>query len=122
MPSGGAMRAKLAVGIRRGPGLLLRGVVHLVIAAGIGFGRADRRVRRRHGPSAAAAPSAELTSQELRVARLVAKGQSNREVADILYLSTKTVEAHLRQVFRKLGVRSRGELAARAARIGLDEP
>jgi DNA-binding CsgD family transcriptional regulator/tetratricopeptide (TPR) repeat protein len=77
---------------------------------------------RRHGPSAAAAPSAELTSQELRVARLVAKGQSNREVADILYLSTKTVEAHLRQVFRKLGVRSRGELAARAARIGLDEP
>jgi hypothetical protein len=52
MPSGGAMRAKLAVGIRRGPGLLLRGVVHLVIAAGIGFGRADRRVRRRHGACA----------------------------------------------------------------------
>ena len=53
-----------------------------------------------------------LTSQETRVAVLVARGLSNREVAAALFLSPKTVEHHLASVFRKRGFRSRTELAA----------
>ena len=55
----------------------------------------------------------ELTPAEQRVAQLVAEGLTNREVASSLFLSQKTVEFHLRNVFRKLGVRSRAELARR---------
>ena len=54
-----------------------------------------------------------LTSQELRVARLVASGLSNREAAAQLYLSPKTVEYHLAHAFAKLGVRSRHQLTTR---------
>ena len=61
-----------------------------------------------------------LTSQENRVALLVAKGQSNKEVAATLFLSPKTVEHHLGSVFRKRGYRSRAELAASFARSAVD--
>jgi len=53
----------------------------------------------------------ELTAQELNVARLVVEGLTNREIAARLFLSPKTIETHLMHVFRKLGVRSRTELA-----------
>jgi DNA-binding CsgD family transcriptional regulator len=52
-----------------------------------------------------------LTAQEARVAELVGRGATNREAAETLYLSPKTVEFHLRGVYRKLGLRSRAELA-----------
>ncbi|HET6529097.1 MAG TPA: LuxR C-terminal-related transcriptional regulator, partial [Actinoplanes sp.] len=52
-----------------------------------------------------------LTSQETRVALLVARGMTNREVAAALFLSPKTVEHHLGRVFRKRGLRTRTELA-----------
>ena len=54
-----------------------------------------------------------LTPNEARVAGLVAEGRTNKEVAAALFLSPKTVEFHLRNVFRKLGVRSRTELSRR---------
>lgn len=57
----------------------------------------------------------ELTAQEERIALAVARGATNREVAAELYLSPKTVEFHLGRVYRKLGVRSRTELAALVA-------
>jgi DNA-binding CsgD family transcriptional regulator len=60
---------------------------------------------------AAAADGAELTAHELRVAQLVAQGLTNREAAAALFVSAKTVEHHLRSVFRKLGVKRRAELA-----------
>ena len=53
----------------------------------------------------------ELTSAERRVAALVAAGRTNREVAAELYMGLRTVEAHLSAIYRKLGVRSRSELA-----------
>ena len=52
-----------------------------------------------------------LTPQELKVALVVAEGLSNREAATALFLSPKTIEAHLGRVYRKLGIRSRSELA-----------
>ncbi|HEY1597473.1 MAG TPA: AAA family ATPase [Thermoleophilaceae bacterium] len=53
----------------------------------------------------------ELTSAEQRVAELVAEGMSNREAAAALFVTVKTVEAALSRVYRKLGIRSRAELA-----------
>ena len=53
-----------------------------------------------------------LTSSEMRVARLAAGGATNREIAQQLYLSQKTVEMHLRNVYRKLEVPGRAHLAA----------
>src|SRR5919108_1473095 len=53
----------------------------------------------------------ELTPTERRIAELVAEGKTNREVADAMFLSVKTVEANLSRVFHKLGVRSRTELS-----------
>ena len=52
----------------------------------------------------------ELTAQELQVALQVAEGKTNREAGAALFLSPKTIDFHLRSVFRKLGIRSRGEL------------
>lgn len=57
----------------------------------------------------------ELTPRELRVALLVADGRTNPEVAAELFLSRKTVEHHLSQIYRKLGLRSRTELARELA-------
>jgi DNA-binding CsgD family transcriptional regulator len=54
-----------------------------------------------------------LTASEQRVAGLVAAGYTNREVAARLSMSVRTVESHVGSVFRKLGVRSRSELAGR---------
>lgn len=53
-----------------------------------------------------------LTAQELAVARLVAVGMSNRQVASTLFISIKTVQFHLSHVYAKLGLGSRGEVAA----------
>jgi DNA-binding CsgD family transcriptional regulator len=52
----------------------------------------------------------ELTPQELKVALVIAEGASNQEAAAALFLSPKTIEAHLGRAYRKLGIRSRSEL------------
>jgi DNA-binding NarL/FixJ family response regulator len=65
---------------------------------------AERDERNREGSYAG------LTAAEQRVAELVASGMSNHEVATKLFISSKTVEATLARVYRKLGIRSRTEL------------
>lgn len=55
----------------------------------------------------------ELTAAEHRVAELAVSGITNREIAASLYLSTKTVESHLSNVYRKLGIRNRTQLGQR---------
>jgi DNA-binding NarL/FixJ family response regulator len=62
----------------------------------------------------------ELTSAERRVASLVATGRTNREVAARLFTTVGTVEVHLTRIYRKLGLRSRTELARRVADGTLD--
>ena len=66
---------------------------------------------------------AALSGREREIADLVAEGRTNREIAGELFVSDKTVEGHLRNVFAKLGVSSRAEVAeavgrARAGRVG----
>ncbi len=60
-----------------------------------------------------------LTMRELDVLQHVARGVLNREIADALEVSTKTVEAHLSSIYAKLGVRSRTEAVVTAARAGI---
>jgi DNA-binding NarL/FixJ family response regulator len=62
----------------------------------------------------------ELTGAERRVAALVAQGLTNREVASQLFTTVATVEAHLTRIYRKLGIRSRTQLARAVADGALD--
>jgi DNA-binding CsgD family transcriptional regulator len=75
--------------------------------------RASGETARKRDESTATA----LTPQERQVARQVAEGLSNREVAAQLFLSPRTIDFHLRNVFAKTGISSRGELA----RLRLDQ-
>jgi DNA-binding NarL/FixJ family response regulator len=54
---------------------------------------------------------ASLTSRELEIARKIVDRQTNREIAEQLFLSPRTVETHVRNIFSKLGADSRVEVA-----------
>jgi DNA-binding NarL/FixJ family response regulator len=54
----------------------------------------------------------ELSPQELQIATMAAAGMSNREIGQQLYISHRTVASHLYRIFPKLGIASRGQLAA----------
>jgi DNA-binding CsgD family transcriptional regulator len=62
----------------------------------------------------------ELTATERRIASLIAEGLRNREIAQTLFVSPATVEAHLTRIYRKLGIRSRSELARLVSDRGPD--
>lgn len=70
------------------------------------------------------APTAEqpaplLSGREREVLHLIAAGSTNREIADVLFLSPHTVKEHTSAVYRKLGARNRAEAVQRAQRVGL---
>jgi DNA-binding CsgD family transcriptional regulator len=73
--------------------------------------RASGLTLRRRQPAA----REQLTPQELQIARLVAEGKTNRDVAATLFVTPKTVEFHLTRVYRKLEIHSRSELVRRMA-------
>jgi DNA-binding NarL/FixJ family response regulator len=73
-----------------------------------------RAVWRRAGGRARRTRPGSLTPQEAAVAGLVRAGRTNRQIAGQLFLSENTVETHLAHVYRKLGIRRRWELIARA--------
>lgn len=62
-----------------------------------------------------------LTDREHDVLRLLAAGLRNRSIADELYIGSETVKSHLKSIYRKLGVSSRGEAAAMVLRDRDDE-
>jgi DNA-binding NarL/FixJ family response regulator len=61
-----------------------------------------------------------LTEREYEIARLIAAGASNPEIAQRLFVSRKTVERHVSNVLRKVGVRNRAELAARVSELEVE--
>jgi DNA-binding NarL/FixJ family response regulator len=62
-----------------------------------------------------------LTERETEVLRLIARGNSNKEIADTLYISETTVKTHVSNILMKLGLPSRTRAALYAVRVGLVE-
>ncbi len=85
------------------------GRVHLAPEAAA---RLMREVRAPESPE-------ELTERELEVLRLVARGHANKQIASSLFVSEKTVKAHVSSILMKLGVQSRTQAALHAVRTGL---
>jgi DNA-binding CsgD family transcriptional regulator len=81
--------------------------------------QADRRLSRRQAEQLS---SEGLTRRELDVVRLLAVGRTNREIAGELFVSTRTVDMHVRNLLRKLDCRSRADAARRASELGLLAP
>ena len=82
--------------------------------------RLGHRIHRRSAPGAGAGLGS-LTDRERQVARLVVARRTNPEIAAELFLSTKTVETHLRNIFHKLGLSSRVQLARAVERADRPE-
>ena len=79
---------------------------------GLAVPRRERGRRRTNGSDGLLS----LSERELEVAKLVATGKTNRQIATEIFLSEKTVESHLSHIFSKLGVRSRSAVAAEVTR------
>jgi DNA-binding CsgD family transcriptional regulator len=79
--------------------------------AGMGATLWEQRVVDELERAAPGRSDGELTPAESRIAELVAQGMRNREIGEALFMSVGTVEAHLTRIYRKLGIRSRSELA-----------
>ncbi|MER5835670.1 response regulator transcription factor [Streptomyces sp. NPDC002130] len=75
--------------------------------------------RARHGQET---PDQILTPREEEVLKLVAEGHSSKEIADLLFISIKTVQRHRANLLQKLGLRDRLDLTRYAIRAGLIEP
>jgi DNA-binding NarL/FixJ family response regulator len=75
------------------------------------------RVRRGEAP-----PRKPITEREEEIVKLVAEGRSTKEIAELLFISAKTVDRHRANVLQKLGMRDRVELTRYAIRTGLIEP
>ncbi len=93
------LRAAMDIAVRCGASMAADRAHELLTAAG-------GRVSAVH-----ASPRDALTSGELRVAELAATGLTNREIAEKLYVTVRTVESHLSNAYRKLGAQTRAELA-----------
>jgi DNA-binding NarL/FixJ family response regulator len=63
-----------------------------------------------------------LTDREREILQLVAEGQTNREIADLLTLSIKTVQAHRANIMEKIGAHDRTDLVKYAIRAGMISP
>ena len=100
-------------------------IVEAVRAAARGEGRWSAAVASRLAAwavrPAASEASADLTSRELDVVRLLARGWDNQRIAGELHISEHTVRFHLRNIREKIGVQTRTEAAVWAARRGLAE-
>ena len=83
-----------------------------LISPGVTLRLLRRLARSRPGKARAAEPFVPLSERELEVARIIATGRTNHEVAAELFISLSTVKTHLASICNKLGVRNRVEVAA----------
>ncbi len=83
------------------------------------FAAQDPLLRSADGEDVSNSQAARLSAREREIARLIARGKSNRDIAKSLVLSVNTIETHIKHVFRKLQVGSRAEIATWATKQGL---
>src|SRR5204862_6117657 len=88
---------------KRAAGLFLRRALGIFDELGAALWAARARMELERLGGTVAAPT-ELTPTEQRVAKLITEGRTNRQVADALFVSVKTVEANLTRIFRQLGI------------------
>jgi DNA-binding CsgD family transcriptional regulator len=105
--------ASIAVNNRAGARASEMGATTLVRLADSRLRALGVRAWRPSGRGGDGSEGASLTARELEIARLIASGATNPEIATRLFLARKTVERHVSNVFLKVGVRNRTELAAR---------
>ena len=98
-----------AAELRRAIAAAAEGRVHLAPEAAA---RLMREVRAPESPEV-------LTARETEVLELLARGHANKQIASTLYVSEKTVKAHVSSILQKLGVRSRTQAALHAVRTGV---
>ncbi|WP_106585866.1 helix-turn-helix transcriptional regulator [Murinocardiopsis flavida] len=106
------LREAAALALDTGANLLRREIADLAAAAGIAL--------EQPGPAPAARAPGGITARESEVLRLVAKGSTNREIAEELRISAKTVSVHVSNLLAKLGVTNRNAAAVRARELDLD--
>ena len=90
------------------------------LATGIGHRPLLAEIEQELPRIAAARSGSKLTATEQRVAGLIATGVTNRDAAAELFVSVRTVETHVASIYRKLGVRTRAELARKLATAGAE--
>jgi DNA-binding NarL/FixJ family response regulator len=100
----------------------LIGAIRTVAAGRTFLSGGSQRALMRDWEEGVAEPGDQLTPRELEVVKLIAEAHTNRQIADTLKLSEKTVESHRANVLAKLGMRDRVELVRYAIRRGLVEP
>ena len=115
------LRAAHAVALRLGAAPLRRELQLLAQRGRIGLeAPADSAASELEAPSVTA--SLGLTQRETEVLALVAAGRTNRQIGQELFITPKTASVHVSRILAKLGVAGRGEAAAIAHRLGLDQP
>jgi DNA-binding CsgD family transcriptional regulator len=114
-------RALLAGGDDKAARKALRDAVALAMRCGdvVAAGAARTALRNAGGRMSESSGSSlgTLTGGEHRVALMAAQGHTNREIAAALFVTVRTVESHLSNVYRKLGIRTRAELAVRVESV-----
>lgn len=104
-----------------GPDELVQAVRAVAAGEAVMHPRVARKVMREFNrlSSESRVPGVPLTARELEILRLVARGYSNREIAEQLYISQKTVKNHLTNILRKLGLQDRTQAAVWAVKSRL---
>jgi DNA-binding NarL/FixJ family response regulator len=123
----GALRAGAVGFVLKGasPALLTEAVRAAHVGDALISPQVTLRLLRRLGPArppGGPQPGAPLSGREIEVARSIAKGRTNTEIAAELFISLSTVKSHLASIQGKLGVRNRVEIAAWAWEAGLTQP
>ncbi|MGH3207741.1 MAG: response regulator [Trebonia sp.] len=123
----GALRAGAVGFVLKGasPALLVEAVRAAHAGDALISPQVTLRLLRQLGPAKAPLgrpPAAPLSSREIDVARSIARGRTNTEIAAELFISLSTVKSHLASIQGKLGVRNRVEIAAWAWETGLTQP
>ncbi|MFG1709513.1 response regulator transcription factor [Nonomuraea sp. M3C6] len=105
-----------------GPTAIARAIIAVAEGDTVLAGAVGERVRDSATRSPSGGPLAELTARETEVLDLVARGLSNAQIGQRLFLSVKTIGNHVSAILAKLDLASRAEAVARARDAGLGEP